>query len=206
MAAAVLPLPPSPVGSVYSVKVPLPLLRHSTFDASPAFERRAGQKQIQIAIVVVVHKRDARGLIARRNARLRRHIFELPMAQIAKQQHAIVQRDSQIVQIRRRRSRPLRRPRRGRSAFSPAAAASKSSKLPSPRSMQHANRLRARLHQHQVHLPRAGHVHHAGAAGRPCHDAAPLRLGRAPIGLRHQLTGIIARCTVCGSSTGVTVE
>ena len=98
IAAAVVPLPPSPVGSVHSVNVLSPLLRHSTFGASPGFKRRARQKQIQIAIVVVIDERDAGRLVARREPGFRRHVLELAVAQVAKQQHPVVERDGQVVQ------------------------------------------------------------------------------------------------------------
>ena len=74
----------SSLALVCSVNVPLPLLRHSTFDASPGFERCTGQEKVQIAIVVVINKRDACGPIARHNARFGRHILELPVTQVAK--------------------------------------------------------------------------------------------------------------------------
>ena len=131
-------------------------------------ERRTGEQQVEIAVVVVIDKRDSGRLVARRQAGFRRHVLELSLAQIAEQQHLVVERDGQIVQVvaivvangagNGVASMPL----------SPAAAASTSSKLAIVVAMQHANRLRPGLHQHQVHLSGAGHVEHAGATVCRC--------------------------------------
>ena len=165
MAAAVLPLPPRPVGSVHSVNVLLPLLRHSTFDALARLKRRAGQQQIQIAVVVVIHKRNPRRPIARRQSSLSCHILKLALPRLRNSSTA-----SSSATARSFNPSPSKSPTAQATAWpwpsAPRAAASTSSKLPSPCCLQHANRLRAVLHQHQVHPPCAGHVHHARPAGR----------------------------------------
>ena len=142
------------------------------------------------------------GPVARSKPGLGGHVHELAVAEIAEEQHRIVQRNGEIVQpvavevahgAGHGVAGGLEAGGCGVQVFKAAVVAA----------VQHANGLRAGLHQHQVHAARAGHVHHAGAAGG---GEGLGRFSGASRDRATRCTGIMARLAGSGSSTGVTVE
>ena len=129
-----------------------------------SLNRRPGQQQIEIAVVIVVHKRNPGGPVARPEAGFGGHVLKLSLAQIAKQQYRVVEGHGQIVEAvavivahGAGHGVPLcLQPRRRCVDFFKRAVCV---------AVQNAYGLLARLHQHQVHASGAGRVHHAGPAG-----------------------------------------
>ena len=76
----------------------VPIIPPQNIRRTGLFQWRASQKQIQIAIVVIIHKRNSCRPILCLQASFCSHILELALAQIAKQQHLVAQRDGEIVQ------------------------------------------------------------------------------------------------------------
>ncbi len=126
------------------------------------------------------------------------------MAEVAKEQHAIVERNGQIVQAI---AVVVAHGAGHRMAvgLQPCACRIQIFKAAVAFAVQHANRLRARLHQHQVHLPEP-----VTSIMQAPPVVVHFALGRSEPGIQNgcatSFTGIIARFAVSGSITAVTVE
>src|SRR5580692_8888812 len=113
-------------------------------------ERGAGQKQIKVAVMVVVDKRDPGGAVLRRKACFSSHVLKLAVSEVAKEKNRIIERHSEVVEAvaivvadsaGHSAARSLQTRCRCIRIFKASVSLG----------MEHANRLWPILHQHEVH-------------------------------------------------------